>query len=306
MKKFILLTLLLFLAACTSGVDENIEDTPTACPPDCSSGSSGVIVDIIEPEDGEEIRGRLAPSIDLYSGGEASADGIVCITGLDEEMFSEFGDCSCDDFYITLDDDNDRNFEYAKVDFESSYADVEEDSEESMTVITRYAYTTYAVYDACITGDPGRDDDCNSYEDKDVLSVSSEGPLTVTSIVQDIEKIGSSGQSVDLYLEIEAKINPDASEQLVNLEDTSDPSCNILTEDEIAVEVDAIWLLESYDCGFMYFEKGEDTASATCVIENVDTNLFAGSKSNKIKEDQWIRLDYAWEQRDSVSFTVLA
>src|SRR3989344_4115214 len=143
------------LSACTADVAE--EEIATSCPPDCSGGSTGVVTKINSPQDEGTvyIGDRLAVSASLTDLGEANVeDGLVCITGLDGSIFSGLGGCTCENFYITLDEPDDSNFEKTSVSFSPPFISEEAAGKHHITFYTRYSYSSYGPFSLCLSGDP--------------------------------------------------------------------------------------------------------------------------------------------------------
>jgi hypothetical protein len=315
MKKiFLVLILLLFVAGCTgfNKTDyEQGENIPTACPPDCFEGYEGITTEVLTPFEGTTIyaKERLYPVIYLEDKGQADGAGVVCLTGLDEDVFDNYYSCTCNqEFDITINDASSPYFEEMKLEPESTYANPEESVDQTLSVVTRYTYTTFGTIDICLTGDPGDDPDCNGYitegdKEYNILSSSSSGPLTITKVTETLSKVG--GDAVTMRLTIEASINDDSTVQLIEEDDIYSDSCSTLP-DSRGVSADVFLALDNvaYDCNPLVFEVGESEASTTCKVENIPTSNLVGGTASKIRPDNWIEVNYAWEQRQSVSFKV--
>ncbi|MDP3919045.1 MAG: hypothetical protein Q8Q35_04055 [Nanoarchaeota archaeon] len=296
MKKLIVLgfVLLVLISACQQELPE--EPTPTACPPDCSGYGGNVETEVL----GDTIyaNSRFTPSVNINDEGESDTEGIVCITGLNSEVFEDYEECSCQDFYVTLQDASDPNFEYDEIDFSSIYVSTEESSEEEMTIITRYKYITYGIFEVCLTGDPDRETECSESGNK--LETSSAGPVNVNSIKEDIQTVGDN--SITLRLQIEADYDASANQQLVALNDVTDSSCFIGgSGEDVYVDVDVILLGKSTSCGEMVFEPGEESSTITCKLDNIDVDLLVGGSKEK---EGWVKLTYGFEDIQSHKFDI--
>jgi len=282
-------------------MEEEGELIPTTCPPDCAGGSAGVISTIDSPSDGGNVYGgeQFAVSIGLHDRGESSVeDGIVCVTGLDADLFSGLYGCTCQSYYIELDDPDDPNFERTRIDFPSTFVSREATGDQRLTAYTRYRYTSYGIFEACLTGDPFEETACSVEGNK--LVVSSSGPVEVTSITEELTPVGSN--AVTLRMNVQARVNAADNEKLIALDDTSSSACVLPVETFTNVAVSLVLFGESHSCGNMKFEQGEDEAEITCRIENLDTQLFIGEQ----KEYQgWVQLEYGFQNIQSIQFTVL-
>lgn len=299
MKRAIFFFFLLVLAACTT---QPVEDAPTPCPPVCSSGTDALSLQIIQPPSTVYNGERYTPSVDIINTGQGYAEGTLCITGANTEIFTGLSNCACEDFYVTLDDKDDPAFQQTAIDFGSTLITAEQDSEEYLSFVTRYKYTTYATFEACITGDPGRDTSCAIEGNK--LKQSSSGPLGVTSIEEDIRTIGT--DTIRLDLRIAASFVNDPQIQLFPLDSISSYSCTEGSGSSIPVEVDIVLLGKKHACSpepTMRFEAGEREAEIVCSIEGIDTELLIG---NNVLHEGWLELRYGVEQRESLPISVRA
>jgi hypothetical protein len=290
---------------------EEGENVATTCPPDCDSGSKGIVTNILAPAEKATVfeNERLYPSVYLEDAGQADADGIVCLTGLDDEVFDLYSSCTCTgNFDISINDEDAINFEGQKIEFESVLAKPEESIEQTLSVVTRYIYTTYGIIDICLTGDPGEDSDCKGYLTEGdhaatILKTSSSGPLTISKVSETLSKVGA--DAVTMRLEVTAKIDSDPAMQLITSEDVYSDGCSTLPESKgITAETSLIMDNRRYDCTNLVFEIGENEATTTCKVENIPTSDLIGGKVSKIKEDSWIEVNYAWEERQTVKFNV--
>src|SRR3989338_4351834 len=286
MKKILLLLGIVFLlSACTQVAEEEIA---TSCPPSCSGGSSGVETTINAPSDGGSVYvgDRLVISATLYDLGESSVeDGVVCITGLNGDIFSGLGGCNCDNFYITLEDTDDSNFEQTTVSFDSTLVPSDASGTQHLTFYTRYRYTAYGPMTLCLTGDPYQETECSVEGDK--LTSSSSGPVQIDSVEEILSTEGSN--AINVRLKITANAPTVTTGQMVDLDYTSEPSCILPTQQSTTAEVYVILFGEAQDCGTISFEQGEDTATTTCKLDTLTTDRFIGGEK---EYDGWIRIDY--------------
>jgi len=300
MKKTLLLFfVLLFLGACTQQVEE---EGATSCPPDCSGGSNAVVTHINSPQDEGNVYvgDRLAVSANLEDRGEANAEGLVCMTGLDGSLFSGLGGCNCESFYITLDDSDDANFEKTRVDFSPSFVSEDAIGSYYMTLYTKYLYTAYGPFSLCLTGDPYNEEECSVEGNK--LTESSSGPVQILSVEEELTTVG--GNAVTLRLRIEAEANLDDNAELIEIDETLDSACLLTNLDQkTTADISVILFGESYDCGSLSFDLKKEEATATCKIENLNTQRFIGGEK---EYNGWIRIDYGYQEIQSVAFDVVS
>lgn len=302
MKKIFFILFVIFLFGCAQETPEG-EEIATSCPPGCSGGSASVQSVINSPQDEGNVYvgDRLSISMNLYDRGEASVeDGLVCLTGLDGNLFSGLGGCQCESFYLTIDDSDDANFERTTVDFPSAFISEEASGTQHMTFYTRYSYTSYAPFTLCLSGDPYNEESCSL--DGNKLDSSSSGPLQVSSVTEEITTEG--GNAITLRLHINAEVNTADTAQMIELEEVSEDSCLLLNTDEKTQgDISVILFGESHDCGSITFDQGEDEAEVTCKMENIDTQRFIGGQNER---EGWVRIDYGYQEIQSVSFDVVS
>ena len=302
MRNVLLLVLVLVVAGCVTQEDA-VEQLPTTCPPVCGGGTGGVETVINYPSEGSNVYAaeRFAPSFYLADVGESNAEGLVCVTGLDGDIFSGLGGCNCQDFYIVLDEPDDPNFEETYITYQSASVDSGRTLDQSMTVYTRYLYSTFGVFELCLTGDPFAEEECSTTGEK--LQGSSGGPVQVTSVTEELTKVGSNAVTVRVV--VEAQVAADANEKLIELEDTTNIDCVLPTDEDARTKVnmDIVLLGARHECSPLFFREGEDTATSTCKIENLDTQLFIGGE----KEYQgYVEIQYGFQNIQSVGFTVVS
>ncbi len=308
MKKILILLLVVLI---TTGCDFNsdsYEDEETqlgTCPPDCISGSQALDIGVTYPSEGSNVYSNypFIVQVDINDVGEIGTDGMVLVSGLDSEVFTGLSGCTPLDFYITQEDSHSDYFKEAKVEFpQSNVGIVEDDYEETLSVITRYEYKNYGIFDFCLTDDPAAETECNGDFEKNRLSKSSSGPLQIDTITQEI--IPVSGDTISIIVNIKARINLDRNQQLMPVDDLTSIDCLYINEDEkIKVESDVILLGERYICDFLEFEYGENEAQVQCRIENVDLGSFVGGHK---EQEGWVELKYGIEEKQSVKFNVKA
>jgi len=302
MKRILLILIIciLLISSCDFQPTED-ERLPTECPPICASGYKGVEIDILSPLSGSTIRSRsFTPEVFLYDVGQSDADGMVCMTGLNENVFSDFSSCDCQDFDITLQDPRQYNFQETRVDFSRVTIDTDKDSQGAVTFITRYKYITYGSFELCLTPDPAGEKDCRV--DGNKAGISSGAPVSVDFIYEEISSPSRNAEVFDVILTIEASIS-DTSGYLIPYDDVKNPSCFIINEDnEVLVETDIILFKERHDCGYMVFKDGENKATTTCTITILSEDLIG--RGNK-QQTGYVQLDYGFEEIQSSNFDIV-
>lgn len=302
MKLLFFLFILSFVVLASCATQTSKEDTATECPPTCSGGSKGVTSTILYPkEDGVVYaQEQFSPALLLQDTGEANGEGIVCITGLDPETFGGVGGCACQDFSVVLDDPKDPNFKETTVIFPASSITTETGGQQTMTAITRTLYTTYGIINLCLTGDPYTEKTCSVEGNK--VAQSSSGPVEVTKVTEQLTPLGSN--AVTLRLSVEMTVHANDNEQLVEKEETSNPSCVLSSDDEnFGTYADMALVLfgERYDCGRVRFEEGKTTARGTCRVEAIPTERFIGEQK---QYNGYVEVTYGFQNIQSQQFSV--
>lgn len=294
----------LFLVACVT-VEDTETPTTSACPPNCQSGSTGVTTTVTAPLEGGNVyaNDQLFVSVKFEDNGESNVDdGVVCVTGLDSEEFNDLGGCSCNSFYINVDDPKDAHYESTTLGFGPSYVSSTASGDRTLSVITRYGYRTYGVFEACLVSETYEEATCSVTGDK--LQVSSSGPISVENIEEELTPVGS--DAVTLRLHVTASMTPAANEKIISLTETSSLSCvlerSLEEEAVITVPVSVTLRGNTYDCSALRFEEGEEGATTSCKISNLPVTSFIGGEETYIG---WVELEYGWQTIESIGFTVV-
>ncbi len=309
MKRVLFLLLLVVLSGCvaTTDTDDTGDSAQTDCPQSsCASGDEGIVTTINYPSEKGTTTVyttyRLAVRVKLSDEGESSADGIACITGLDENLFEGAGDCDCESFFIDLEEDDALGYE--DVEFPSYFVDGEASGDHQFTTYTRYSYVTHGLFDVCLSGDPDNEEECDTSTTVDRLDTSSSGPVNVESITQEITLQGSN--TITLRLKVTADASGASNANLVREEDATTDACLLdRDEDNTAIPVDVSLYMfgdeQTGACEDLSFEEGEAEASTTCKLQ-IHTDTLVGKK----EWNGYVSLYYGWEERNSVSFSVVA
>ena len=305
MKKILILMLIgILLVGCETSTTVDEETLIGTCPPDYNTGSQALDISITYPGEDSNVYSRypFIPQINIYDVGEIGSDGIVLLSGLDEEVFSGLGGCHSLDFYITQEDSHSDYFKETKVEFPQSSVNAEENYEETLTVTTRYDYSNYGIFELCLTDDPAAETECNADSKKNKLSKSSAGPLQVNSITQEIIPVG--GDTISVVLNIKADVSLSNNQQLMPIEDLTSTDCLYINEDlTIKIDADVILFGERYYCDYLEFEYGENDAELQCSIENIDLRSLVGGHK---EQSGWVEIKYGIEEKQSVKFNVNA
>jgi len=313
MKKIIiLLIILLFIASCdylpTSTGGE--EDEIVGCPINfaCVGGSDGVNIEIVNPGTSVKVDQRIyvggekfIPSVMIYDEGESDTEGEICITGMDENAFTGFSGCDCDDYMIIVQDEEDYYENEQILHFEPGYTVKSGYSGEYvMTFINRYTYETYGIVDVCLKQSPSSKEGCDA--SGEILKKSSGAPLKVTSVAQTLKTLGSNAVTLTLTYDVEEQGG--VNEGLINEETLYSGQCFDPSEDYPAVKVSFVLLNQAYACPDLVFEEAE--MSGTCVVSGISTE---GSSGEYLFADEdtfqgYLQFEYVWEEIESVNFRV--
>jgi len=300
--RYCLLVLLLFIVACAQTQELGEEPSPTACPYICLPGNAGVETTVNHPKDDGTVfvNDRMAPRIKVEDVGEASIEGgFVCLTGLNEEAFQGVSRCDCEAFSIDLDDPD--ALPYDDVTFSTALVTDEAVGDQDLTVYTRYSYSTFGIFELCISGDPDNEKECDTSSTENRLVVSSAAPVEITSVTQTLTPQG--GDAVALRVNIEAEMHTDANQELIPIDDATNDACVLEITYTVPVDVTFVLFEDEHAgaCSTLQFRDGEDAAHVTCKFE-VDTATLVGKKEWR----GYVRLDYGFQEIQSVRFTVTA
>src|SRR3989338_308302 len=192
------------------------------------------------------------------------------------------------------------NFEKTRVDFSPSFVSEDAIGSYYMTLYTKYLYTAYGPFSLCLTGDPYNEEECSVEGNK--LTESSSVPVQILSVEEELTTVG--GNAVTLRLRIEAEANLDDNAELIEIDETLDSACLLTNLDQkTTADISVILFGESYDCGSLSFDLKKEEATATCKIENLNTQRFIGGEK---EYNGWIRIDYGYQEIQSVAFDVVS
>ena len=312
MKRIILLLcLLLLVSSCGFSPSGDSEQEITGCPYSCRSGSSGVELEILNPDtsigDSEKriipAGYEFIPSLIVHDEGMSDADGEVCVTGLDSSTFSGVGGCDCADYYIVVEEEEDYFLNDQVVDIFPGYGVASgTEGDYLMNFINRYKYKTYAVVDACLKQDPADKEGCSS--SGSILDVSSSAPLTVKSVDQTITRPGQGTNAINLILTYEVSAKGNAGSGLINDEVLFSGLCYDPNDEDPWIDVKFVILNQEYSCESIQLIAGEGTGS--CIADSIITE---GSSGEYLFEDQsthqgYLEFSYLWEDIETVEFRV--
>ncbi len=308
-KVFLILVLVLLVGCDLSNSGEIIEETTTGCPYSCHPGSASLDVEILNPdpnlpENYREIYEytEFAPELFITNDGEADVIvGSACMSGLNQEVFG-FSGCECQDFSVVVNEPDASDYRETRVYFASYSPALIDDNvlDQTINFYTKYEYTTYGLFEACIKGDI-KEEGCDAYGN--VLDISSVGPVTVTEIYQILRPAGTN--SVDLELNIAVKVDEGRSEWLIGKEDVSSYDCSIVTEYDPTIKVNAYMeeLHGSVSCPDILVEDGK--GQTTCIINGVPLSDSEGNTITNRYSRGYLELEYGYARMDSVEFRVM-
>ncbi|MFH1636844.1 MAG: hypothetical protein ABIB71_00285 [Candidatus Woesearchaeota archaeon] len=199
MKKLIIVALALILISGCAYIEGGRKYLPGAdVAPKLPSffGKSTITTEIIEPKSSVPMSGRLNPKVRITNYAEGLAEGDVCITGLDTNVFS-IPRCDCMSFSLERYEDESSAYEdlsFGPYDISSSAITTEDFI---VTAQTRYVYYGSAKIGLCLDEDNLR---CRAK-----VIEEAEGPLVISSVEQAFSQASKS--EGDLILTIELRKN---------------------------------------------------------------------------------------------------
>lgn len=303
---FSLLVLILFsfgFTGCSQLPSFGSEDVKTSRTASGFIGGDGLEFEIFVPDDKEEIEYGLQDYVDIVlnldNNGEYDiSDGVVCISGLDDEVFDVGGKCLCQMLPfmegLGLEDDEVIETEPERIDFGPYYIDLENDREFTLSAVARYSYQTLCNVKACVKKDIDSKEGCSvSYGKPTEILVKpcSGAPINVNSVKESLRK-GLDEDTVVLQLDI--KIQNMGGGNLYDSDFVGMESCISEGENrkiEITL-VDVLGMGEFY-CGDVELEKGK--GEVRCSLD-----LDAEDYEPEFK----VQLNYGYEIVDSNIFTI--
>ncbi len=295
-----LLAILLMISGCSQ-----LPGLPKSKGQSIIATTQSVITDIKNPAPNSEAPSNheFTPAIDVANMGDSDAEGVVCISGLDEGLFSGFTGCECQDFKIYADDkDGDTTQE---LEFGPYRIRTEDTQEAVMTAITRYSYKTTGTAKACIKKDlyskTGCQTDDITKRKRNMLARSSSGAVLIDKVTETIIPVDKETVTLSFSIEVEKASEGD----IYDSSKTIYPSCR--EEGKLNKEITGSieGLPEgSVTCSSAELdEKGQGTL--TCEAGNIRLTDSSGNfifPGNNYEPEISIEINYGYEQKQSVKF----
>lgn len=256
-------------------------------------GNEAISATIDKPEDDSIMPAgyNLEPVIRIKNLGGSDAEGQVCISGLNRNIFSGFSGCECSSFQQLAED---TYYEPEDMRFGSyTIREAQSGQKYTLTAVTRYRYNTVIKAKICFV----EGDDC--YATKE--SVTS-GPLDVGSIKETI--FSRQGDFVSLVFTID--VDKGAEGRFIPLENVNvrcEPTReDIEREKKIRAQITSFPVSGDISCKDAVLK--EDEAIITC--EARDIRMYDARGNYLFAEDYrpeiTFKLEYAFETTDSSSF----
>jgi len=291
MKRIILLILvILLLSGC-----ERLPKLPglNGEEPVIFGGNEAISATIDKPEDGSVMPAgyNLEPVVQIKNLGGSDAEGQVCISGLNRDIFSGFSGCECSSFQQLAED---TYYEPEDLRFGPyTIREAEPGQKHTLTAVTRYRYGTNIKAKVCFV----EGEDC--YATKE--SVTS-GPLDVGSIKETI--FSRQGDFVSLVFTID--VDKGAEGRFIPLENVNmrcEPTReDIEREKKIRAQITNFPVSGDISCKNAVLK--DDEATITC--EARDISMYDSQRNYLFAEDYrpeiTFELEYAFETTDSSSF----
>jgi len=304
-KILFFLVILLFVSGCASLTDI-FKTLPGFKPPTTTGvgksfigGTDSIVLTMLQPPEAGKVSREvpLRVSVDVKNNGESVAEGYVCVTGLNTNVFEEAEGCRCEEFSLkgkSRFEDEILEGEHETFNFDEGPATIDEFTINSFSItsIARYSYKTYASVEGCIAKDILTSKDCKTRQDAKLLGVSS-APLQVTSVSQELLLTADEEYSMTLFIEVTHKgkgqfFSSSAEKDVCGEED-----------DNLNKMVD-VRLYNSpgrASCSPLVLKKKEDKGTATCTITGIDARDYKPLIN--------VELSYVYEVRESNSFEVV-
>lgn len=305
----ILLTILMLATGCVyvSDVKARLPGLPQKAVPGLITTTQSITVDIKNPTTDKPISAKydFMPAIEVMDVGNADAEGVVCISGLDELTFKGFIGCECQDFTLYASEEDGELVQQLEFGPYSIETDAEKDA--LMTVTTRYKYETTGTAKACIKKDVYSVAGCQTTnlakQKANLLTSSTSGAVKITKVTENILHVDD--ELVTLVFEIE--VEKASKGELYNPDKAGYPTCRTEEDQDKKITGEINGLPE----GNVICEDAEldedGEGVITCEAQNV--RLFDSSGRFLFSEDSYepeieIKLKYGYEQIQSAAFKV--
>ncbi|MFH1210942.1 MAG: membrane lipoprotein lipid attachment site-containing protein [archaeon] len=309
MKKIIaLLVLLVFVSGCSSldSVNSFFKNlpgikmiSPSGGGKAFIGGTKSVTVEILQPPE----KGKVSKDIPLRvvvnvkNDGESDTEGMVCITGLNSDVFEGSDPCKCEEFSLysrSRSQDEKSEGESKTIKFEEGTPIMGElvVNDFSITSIVRYDYKTYASVEACVAKDVFTSKDCKSRQDAKVSGVSS-GPIQIGSVSQELLTTGDDEYTMSLFIEVSHNGEGRFYDPSMEKDACGDDSDKVNKR----VNVKLYNAPGSVTCSPLVFKAKEEKGTATCTITGIEARNYKSLMN--------VELSYTYEVRESNNFEVV-
>ncbi len=307
MKKIFLASLvILFISGCaaTDSMKGLFGNLPGIKPSSSGGGKSfvggtdSILINILQPVESSKISKDvpLRVSVNLKNNGESDAEGQLCVTGLNPEIFEESQSCDCQDFSLkgkTRFQDETSDGEDSTFSFDEGSPVIDEFTinDFSVTSIVRYDYKTYASVEGCVRKDLLKSKDCKPRQDVKVLGVSS-APMQITSVTQELLSTSEEDYTMTLLVDISHSGKGQFFDSSFQKDACVEENGNVNKK----VDVKLYNAPGSVTCTPMVMKKDENKGTAVCIITGVSSRDY-----NPLVN---IELSYTYELRESNNFEV--
>ena len=248
---------------------------------------------------------EFTPLIEVANLGNADSEGVVCLSGLNDQTFKDFLGCDCQDFTVYADENDGEVIQ--ELEFGPYRINTEEPTEEIMTVTTRYTYETTGYANVCVKKDMYSQTGCQTVnianQPKNLLTKSTSGAIKITKVTENIIPIDE--ETVTLSLNVE--VGKATKGNIYDYMKAGYPSCRS-EEKQNKIVRGTISGLPNGDITCDETELNEDgEGTLTCDAENIRLSdksgqaVFPEGYSPEIE----INLKYGYEQISSIKFNVI-
>ncbi|MBU2589646.1 MAG: hypothetical protein KKA65_04555 [Nanoarchaeota archaeon] len=237
------------------------------------------------------------PVVRIKNLGGSESYGQVCITGLDQDVFSGFSGCECLNYQQRR---VDETFEDIDLKFGAYNIQTEEEKAYALTAINRFKYGTNIKAEICITADIYEDQKCSA----DISQVTS-GPLKINSIEETIIPLSDNLVTIIFRIEVD-NVGDGNLWDLQRVNEQCVPFTPI-DEDKKKIKTNIIRFPVSADLQCQEVKLDEnDEAIITCEAKQVSLLNSQGIYlfDEDYKPEVIFELEYAYETRESNTFSI--
>lgn len=303
---------LIIVTAAISGCMPSLQDAIKNLPgfPSTSSyipgGSAGVSMEIISPSEDETVSSDypFEPKVRITNEGGADTEGSICIFGLDEEAFSGFSGCECEDYEIVVTEEGAESDREKVILFPSySIQKFEDITNGEMTISNKYKYKTKGTFEACIKKDPFSKKGCqikSGSRSENLVKSTTSGPLSIEKVT---ESINVEENTADVTFTVEAEKKGKGN--LLGLDDFNVHTCERKEglKPEFEVRLLNVPDIGSINCGTGTMdEEGKGHVSCNAEISLTDkSGSYLYENYNPTIE---IEVTYTFEEIATTAFTI--